>query len=105
MDLANMRRQGVRNLIAYCLNDSCRHQAIIDVSSYPGDTLVPWFRSKVKCAKCGARHSKNDVRPNWKEALGTVEDWSGRPAMPNREDRPPNRSNIPNTKSSRANAL
>jgi hypothetical protein len=37
MDLANMRRQGVRSLIAYCLNDSCRHQAVIDVSSYPGD--------------------------------------------------------------------
>jgi hypothetical protein len=55
MDLANMRRQGVRNLIAYCLNDACRHQAVIDVSSYPGETLVPWFRSKVKCAKCGAR--------------------------------------------------
>ena len=47
MDLANMRRQGVRSLIAYCLNDACRHQGIIDVSSYPGDTLVPWFRSKV----------------------------------------------------------
>ena len=51
MDLENMRRQGVRSLIAYCLNDACRHQAVIDVSSYPGDTLVTWFRSKVKCAK------------------------------------------------------
>jgi hypothetical protein len=29
MDLANMRRQGVRNLIAYCLNDACRHTALI----------------------------------------------------------------------------
>jgi hypothetical protein len=85
MDLANMRRQGVRSLIAYCLNDSCRHQAVIDVSSYPGDTLVPWFRSKVKCAKCGARHSKIDVRPNWKEAPGTIDDWSGREAMPGGE--------------------
>ena len=28
MDLENMRRQGVRNLIAYCLNDACRHQAV-----------------------------------------------------------------------------
>ncbi len=45
MDLANMRRQGVHNLIAYCLNDACRHQAI-DVWSYPGDTPVPWFRSR-----------------------------------------------------------
>jgi len=40
-DLANIRRQGVHRLIAYCLNDSRRHQALIDVSSYPGDTLVP----------------------------------------------------------------
>jgi hypothetical protein len=32
------------------INDACRHQAVIDVSSYPGDTPVPWFRSKVKCA-------------------------------------------------------
>jgi hypothetical protein len=31
MDLANMRRQGVRSLIAYCLNDACRHQAVIEV--------------------------------------------------------------------------
>jgi hypothetical protein len=41
MDLQNMRRQGVQRLIAYCLNDSCRHQGIIDVSSYPGATPVP----------------------------------------------------------------
>jgi hypothetical protein len=31
MDLANMRRQGVRTLMAYCLNDACRHQAVIQV--------------------------------------------------------------------------
>jgi hypothetical protein len=53
-----MRRQGVHHLIAFCLNDACRHQAVIDVSSYPGDTLVPWFRSKVTCAKCGARNNR-----------------------------------------------
>jgi hypothetical protein len=43
LDLANMRQQGVRHLIAYCLNDSCRHQAVIDVSEYPGDSrpVVP----------------------------------------------------------------
>jgi hypothetical protein len=33
MDLANMRRQSVHHLIAYCLNDSCRHQALIEVRS------------------------------------------------------------------------
>jgi len=68
MDLTNMRKQGVHTLIAYCLNDASRHQAVFGVSSYPGDTLVSWFRSKVKCTKCGARRNKIDVMPNWKEA-------------------------------------
>jgi hypothetical protein len=71
----------VHTLIAYCLNASCRHTAIIDVSSYPGDTLVTWFRSKVQCKKCGARNNRIDVRPNWQEAE-PVRDWRGRPAMP-----------------------
>jgi hypothetical protein len=37
------------------------------VSSYPADTEVPWFRSRVVCAKCGGRGNKIDARPNWKE--------------------------------------
>ena len=83
--LANMRQIGVERLLASCLNDACRHQGIIDVSSYPGETLVPWFRSKVKCAKCGGRNNRIDVRPNWKEAPGTVTDWRGNDAMPGGE--------------------
>jgi len=75
-----MRRQGVHHLIAYCLNDARRHQAFIDVSSYPADTPVPWLAGKVVCAKCGARGRRIDVRPNWKEAPGSIDDWSGRPA-------------------------
>ena len=82
MTLKNMRELGVQNLIASCLNDACRHQALIDVSSYPPDTPVPWFRTKAKCAKCGARI---DVRPNWQEA-SPVTDWRGRPAMPSGEN-------------------
>ena len=58
---------GVQNLVAFCFNDACRHTALIDVSSYPADTEVPWFRSRVVCAKCGGRGNKIDVRPNWKE--------------------------------------
>ena len=80
MDLENMRRQGVHHLIAFCLNDACSHQAVIDVSSYPGDMPVPWFRSKVQCGKRGARNNRIDVRPNWNEAPGTITDWRGRPA-------------------------
>jgi hypothetical protein len=52
MTLGNLRELGVQNLIAFCLNDACRHQALIDVSSYPA---VPWFKSRVKCSKCGGR--------------------------------------------------
>jgi transposase len=55
MTLGNLREQGVQHLIAYCHDDACRHQALIDVSSYPGDTPVPWFQSKVKCGKCARR--------------------------------------------------
>ena len=62
-----MRALGVQRLIASCLNDACRHQALIDVSSYPADTEVPYFRNKVVCAKCGSRGHKIDVRPNWNE--------------------------------------
>jgi hypothetical protein len=36
MTLGNMSEQGVHHLIAFCHNDACRHQALIDVSKYPG---------------------------------------------------------------------
>jgi hypothetical protein len=67
MTLGNMRELGVQNLVAYCLNDAYRHTALINVSSYPAETEVPSFRPRVKCAKCGGRGNKIDVRPNWKE--------------------------------------
>ena len=66
-DARNMREFGVKRLIASCLNDACRRQGLVDVSGYPADTEVPWFRSRVKCAKCGGRGNKIDVRPNWKK--------------------------------------
>jgi hypothetical protein len=51
MTLGNVRELGVQRLIASWLNDACRHVALIDVSGYPADTEVPWFRSRVVCAK------------------------------------------------------
>jgi hypothetical protein len=36
MTLGNMRHLGVRRLVAYCLNPSCRHEGLIDVSKFPG---------------------------------------------------------------------
>ena len=67
MTLANMRALGVQNLLASCLNDACRHTALINVFSYPAETEVPYFKTRVVCAKCGCRGNKIDVRPNWKE--------------------------------------
>jgi hypothetical protein len=49
MTLGNMREQGVKHLIAFCHNDACRHQAIIDESKYPDDVEVPWFAGRIKC--------------------------------------------------------
>src|SRR6478672_5554163 len=45
MTLGNMRELGVHHLIAFCHNDACRHQAIIDVSKYPTETEVRGFRA------------------------------------------------------------
>ena len=67
MTLGNMRELGVQRLVASCLNDACRHVALIDVSGYPADTEVPSFRPRVVSAKCGGRGNKIDVRPNWLE--------------------------------------
>jgi hypothetical protein len=50
------------------VNHACRHDAVLEVSSYPAETEVPSFRPRMKCGKCGKCGSKNvDVRPNWKE--------------------------------------
>jgi hypothetical protein len=53
MTLGNMREQGVQHLIAFCHNDACRHQAIIDVSKYPDDVEVPWFVGLSNAASAG----------------------------------------------------
>ena len=67
MTLSNMRALGVQRLVATCLNPSCRHEGLIEVSKHDDDTEVPSFAGKIVCAKCGARGRLIDVRPNWKE--------------------------------------
>jgi hypothetical protein len=58
MTLGNMRDLGVQRLIASCLNHACRHQGLIDVSSYPADTEV----ALVSLAR-GLRRGKSNRRP------------------------------------------
>jgi hypothetical protein len=65
MTLGNLRALGVHRLLVSCRNHTCRHSALLDVSSYTPDTEVPSFQTRMKCSKCGGRDI--DVRPNWKE--------------------------------------
>jgi hypothetical protein len=68
MTLGNMRELGVQNLIAFCLNDACRHSGTDRRVELSGrDRGAVGFKSRVKCGKCGGRGNKIDVRPNWKE--------------------------------------
>ena len=48
-----MRALGAQRLIASCLNDACRHTALIDVSGYDGDVEVPSFGNRARCGKRG----------------------------------------------------
>ena len=92
-DLANMRRQGVRNeinhlaksasfLAAYEAGDEqALWQAIVYCAGHRillwewlgAELLMPWQRNRI------------DGRPNLKEAPDAIEDWSGRSAMPGGE--------------------
>ena len=38
----------MKHLMAFCLNDACRHQALINMSNYPADTEVPWFQGEMR---------------------------------------------------------
>jgi hypothetical protein len=43
MTLGNRRELNVHRLVASCLNDACRHVALIDMSAYPtGKARMKW---------------------------------------------------------------
>jgi hypothetical protein len=67
MDLANMRENGVRSLLAWCLD--CGHEATVNVDHLPGHLPVPTFANRMKCTGCGSRNVS--VRPAW----GTRPAW------------------------------
>ena len=53
MTLGNMRHPGVHRPVANCLNPACRHEGLIDVSSYADDVAVPYFVAKVCVRNAG----------------------------------------------------
>jgi hypothetical protein len=52
MTLGSMREQGVHHPIAFCHNDACRHQALIDVSRYTDVALHGRSRGAIVPAPC-----------------------------------------------------
>jgi hypothetical protein len=63
MTLGNMRANGVRSLAVSCL--ICRHEAVLDVETWPDSVPVPAFGQRMVCTRCGIIGA--DARPNWKE--------------------------------------
>jgi hypothetical protein len=53
--LGNMRELGVHHLIAYCLSDTCRHSALIDVWTVRPSVLGDLFEAQC-CTKCRAEN-------------------------------------------------
>ena len=58
----NSRDPGAHRLLVSCLNPDCRHEALIDVSSYLRDATVPSLIPRLNCSWCGGK--RVDVRPN-----------------------------------------
>ena len=68
MTLGNMRANGVRSLIVWCSNSTCRHEAEVNVDSLADHVFVPSLGPRMRCEQCGQRGA--DVRPNWAERTG-----------------------------------
>jgi hypothetical protein len=63
MDLANMRKNGVRSIEARCLD--CDHRAVVNLDDQPEHLAVKSFERRMRCTKCHGH--RIDVRPNWSE--------------------------------------
>jgi hypothetical protein len=69
MTLGNMRSNGVRSLLIYCV--ACHRDVVLNVDAYGDDVPVPAFSPRMVCARCGMIGA--DARPNWNDhrAFGT----------------------------------
>ena len=63
MTLGNMRANGVRSLLVYCV--ACHRDAVFNVDAYGDDVPVPAFSPRMVCTRCGMVGA--DARPNWNE--------------------------------------
>ena len=63
MDLANMRENGVRSVLATC--NTCQHEATVNVDALPATLPVPDVGLKLKCSACGGKDI--NTRPAWEK--------------------------------------
>jgi hypothetical protein len=63
MTLANMRANGVRNLIVYCT--PCLRMIVFNADNYAEDIPVPVFGPRMVCTGCGMIGAA--ARPNGRE--------------------------------------
>ena len=61
MTLANMRENGVRALMVWCV--ACNHHADVVVDALPDDLQVPTLAGRFRCSACGSRRVQ--ARPAW----------------------------------------
>jgi hypothetical protein len=61
MTLANMRRNGVRAVIAIC--DACGHEADVDVDAVAETVTVPDVGRRLRCSRCEGK--RINTRPAW----------------------------------------
>jgi hypothetical protein len=61
MTLANMRKNGVRAVIASC--QACGHKADVNVDALPETIVVPETGRRLQCSQCGGK--RIDTRPAW----------------------------------------
>jgi hypothetical protein len=61
MTLANMRRNGVRAVIAAC--QACGHKADVNVDALAETVIVPNAGRRLLCSQCGGK--RIDTRPAW----------------------------------------
>ena len=66
MTLCNMRQNGVRAVIATCLNRDCGHKADVVVDQVDEGVFVPDVGARMRCTACGGR--KIETRPAWHTA-------------------------------------
>jgi hypothetical protein len=79
MTLANMRKNGVRAVIARC--EACGHAADVNVDALAETIVVPEVGRRLRCSGCGGK--RIETRPAWhaaSDAWGFGEASSARPA-------------------------